>query len=96
VSQKDKNERSWEKDVRSTTKGQQLLYFDFAASFSPSLGHPALLCPSWLLCSASGVKTFDKKRCPGVSISINSTGESGSSSPIGLDGPLRIAEFYVI
>lgn len=46
--------------------GQQLLYFDFAAGFLPSLKRPAFLCPLWLLCSASGVKTFDKKRCPMV------------------------------
>lgn len=29
----------------TTTKGQQLLYFDFAASFEGSLNRPAPLCP---------------------------------------------------
>lgn len=39
-------------------KGQQLLYFDFAAGFSPSLKRPALLCPPWLLVFGIGRENF--------------------------------------
>lgn len=40
----------------TTTKGQQLLYFDFAASFEGSLNRPAPLCPL-----VSDVKTGRKR-----------------------------------
>lgn len=59
-----KGEKFWGRDIRSTTKGQQLLYFEFAAGFSPSLKRSALLCPSWLLCSVSGVKRLIKRSVP--------------------------------
>lgn len=90
-------------------KGAQLLYFDFVASFSPSLTCLASSLFTVASVLGTGRENFNKKRCPAVhQFQSILCGKSKAPNPIGRieieieikkrnrNSSLEIAEFYVI